>query len=169
MRRRLALLVTAVAVAATACITAPSPDTPERPIVQVDPADARARRFGNTASDILTNPALESKIRALFGADWALGPGARTRASASSFFASADPPRVVRSSDAEYVAVTGCGGAGCRLQRVLLLVRSDGEHLLARLDEGGFGHYYSYGPGATMTPTIRALLDRTREVVDQPA
>ena len=169
MHRRLALLVTAVALAATACITAPSPDTPVRPFVQVDPTDARARQFGNTASEVLTNPALEPKIRALFGADWALSPGARVRAPASSFFASADPPRTVRTSEAEYVAVTGCGGAGCRLQRVLLLIRSDGEQLLARLDEGGFGHYYSYAPGATMTPGIRALLDGARDAVDQPA
>lgn len=140
-----------------------------RPIVQVDATDPRANRFGNIASDILTNPALESKVRALFGADWALEPGARVRAPASSFFASADAPRTVRTNDAEYVAVTGCGGAGCRLQRVLLLIRSDGEQLLARLDEGGFGHYYSYGPGAAMTPTIRALLDRTRDAVEKPA
>ena len=169
MRRRLALLVTAVAVSATACITAPSPDTPVRPIVQVDPTDMRARRFGNTASDVLTNPALAPKVRALFGADWALEPGARTRAPASSFFASADPPRTVRTSEAEYVAVTGCGGAGCRLQRVLLLIRNDGDLLLARLDEGGFGHYYSYGPGATVTPAIRALLDGARDAVERPA
>jgi hypothetical protein len=166
---RVTLLVTAVALVATACITPQSADTPAAPIVQVDVTDTRARQFGATASDILTNSALLPKIRALFGPDWALEPGAGLRAPASSFFASADPPRMLRTNEAEFVAVTGCGGAGCRHQRVLLLIRSDGEQLLSRLDEGGFGHYYAYGPGITMTPATRALLDRARGAVETPA
>ena len=174
MRYRFELWVVAVGMAAvtlgaTACITERSPDLPPPPIVQVDTSDARARQFGATASEILANPALETKVRALFGPDWALEPGARLRAPASSFFASADAPRVVRTNEAEYVAVTGCGPAGCRGQRVLLLVRADGDSLLARLDEGGFGHYYAYGSGASMSPANRALLDRAREAVETPA
>jgi hypothetical protein len=166
---RAVLLVTAVATLATACITTPSPDTPTRPIVQVDSVDARARQFDNTTTEIITNPALAPKVHALFGPDWALGPGARLRAPASSFFASGDPPRMLRTAEAEYVAVSGCGPAGCGLQRVLLLVRPDTEALLARLDEGGFSHYYAYGAGLTMSPATRALLDRARTVVEKPA
>lgn len=169
MSLRAVLLVTAVATLATGCITAPSPDTPTRPIVQVDSVDARARQFGNTTTEIITNPALAPKIHALFGPDWALEPGARLRAPASSFFASGDSPRMLRTAEAEYVAVSGCGPAGCGLQRVLLLVRPDTEALLARLDEGGFSHYYAYGAGLTMSPATRALLDRARTVVERPA
>jgi hypothetical protein len=166
---RALLLMTAVAVTAAGCITAPSPDTPAPPIVQVDGADVRARQFGSTSNEIITNPALAPKIHALFGPDWALQPGARLRAPASSFFASGDPPRILRTSEAEYVAVTGCGPAGCSLQRVLLLVRSDGEALLSRLDEGGFSHYYAYGAGLSMSSANRALLDRARSAVERPA
>lgn len=161
--------MTAVALVATACVTPRSADSPVPPVVQVDSTDSRARQFGASASEVLTNPSLDAKIRALFGPDWALEPGARLRAPASAFFASADPPRMVRTNEAEYVAVTGCGPAGCRGQRVLMLVRADGEHLLARLDEGGFSHYYTYGAGPGMSPAIRALLDRARGAVETPA
>jgi hypothetical protein len=163
------LLVTAVALLATGCITAPPPDTPAPPVVQVDSADVRARQFGSTTTEIITNPALAPKIHALFGADWALGPGARLRAPASSFFASGDAPRMLRTAEAEYVAVTGCGPAGCGLQHVVLLVRPDTEALLARLDEGGFSHYYAYGTGLAMSPATRALLDRARTVLEKRA
>jgi hypothetical protein len=166
---RAAFLVTAVALAGAACVTPRSPDTPAPPIIQVDGADARARQFGNTGSEVITNSSLESRVRALFGPDWALEPGSRLRAPASSFFASADPPRLVRTNEGEYVAVTGCGPAGCRAQRVLLLVRGDGESLLARLDEGGFSHYYAHGAGLSMNPASRALLDRARSAVGTPA
>jgi hypothetical protein len=166
---RAALLVAAVAIGGAACVAAGPSDAPVPPIVQVDGADARARQFGSTASEILTNSSLESKVRALFGPDWALEPGSRLRAPASAFFASGDPPRVMRTSEAEYVAVSGCGPAGCRAQRVLMLVRADGETLLARLDEGGFSHYYAYGAGLNMSPANRALLDRARGAVATPA
>ena len=169
MSLRAVLLVTAVAVLATGCIVAPSPGIPPTPIVQVDNADVRARQFGNTTTEIITNPILAPKIHALFGPDWALGAGARLRAPASSFFASGDPPRMIRTAEAEYVAVSGCGPAGCGLQRVLLLVRPDTEALLARLDEGGFSHYFAFGTGLTMSPATRALLDRARTVVEKPA
>ncbi|HSF03524.1 MAG TPA: hypothetical protein VLA62_10960, partial [Solirubrobacterales bacterium] len=32
-----------------------------------------------------------------------------------------------------------------RGEHVLLLIQEGGEALLARLDEGGFSHYYAYG------------------------
>jgi hypothetical protein len=166
---RAGLLVTAVAVMASACITAPSPDLPVPPIVQVDSVDVRAQQFGNNTREIVTNPVLDSKIHALFGPDWTLAPAARLRAPASSFFATGSPPRMLRTQEAEYVAVTGCGPAGCGLQSVLLLVRPDAEVLLARLDEGGFSHYYGYGTGLTMSPATRALLDRARTAVEKPA
>lgn len=167
MSLRAALLIAAVALGGAACVTAS--DTPAPPIVQVDSSDARARQFGGTTSEIITNPSLVSKIRALFGPDWALEPGSRLRAPASAFFASGDPPRLVRTREAEYVAVSGCGPAGCRAQRVLLLVRPDGETLLARLDEGGFSHYYAYGAGLSMNPANRVLLDRARGAIATPA
>ena len=113
MRLRHSLLLGAVALVGAACVTAPPPDAPTPPIVQVDGADGRARQFGATAAEVLTNPALEAKVRALFGADWALAPGHRLRAPASSLFASSDPAQMVRTNDAEYVAVSGCGPAGC--------------------------------------------------------
>jgi hypothetical protein len=56
-----------------------------------------------------------------------------------------EPPRGVRIGDRNYVAVTGCVPAACRADRVLLLIQEGGEALLARLDEGGFSHYYAYG------------------------
>jgi hypothetical protein len=113
---RAVLLVTAVAVMASACITAPSPDLPVPPIVQVDSVDVRAQQFGSNTREIVTNPVLDSKIHALFGPDWTLAPAARLRAPASSFFATGSPPRMLRTQEAEYVAVTGCGrpAAGCR-------------------------------------------------------
>ena len=57
MSLRGVLLVTAVALLATGCITAPPPDTPAPPVVQVDSADVRARQFGSTTTEIITNPA----------------------------------------------------------------------------------------------------------------
>jgi hypothetical protein len=166
---RAALLAVAVAIGGTACVTAGPSDAPAPPIVQVDGTDARARQFGSTNSEIITNASLGSKIRALFGPDWALEPGNRLRAPAATFFASGDAPRLIRTSEAEYVAVSGCGPAGCRAQRVVMLVRPDGESLLARLDEGGFSHYYAYGAGLSMSPANRALLDRARGAMPTPA
>lgn len=169
MRFRHSLLLAAVALVGAACVTAPPPDAPTPPIVHVDGADGRARQFGATAAEVLTNPALATKIRALFGPDWALEPGNRLRAPAATFFASGDAPRLIRTGEAEYVAVSGCGPAGCRAQRGVMLVRPDGESLLARLDEGGFSHYYAYGAGLSMSPANRALLDRARGAIPTPA
>jgi hypothetical protein len=162
------ILLAAATLADAGCVTPPSPDTPVAPVVQVDGTDARGRQFGSTANEVLTHASLQSKVRALFGPDWALEPGHRLRAPASAFFAAGDPPRLLRTESGEYVTVTGCGPAGCRGQRALLLVRVDGEHLLARLDEGGFSHYYVYGTGLTMSPATRAFLDRARGAVGTP-
>jgi hypothetical protein len=99
VRLRHTLLVAAVALVGAACVTAPPPDVPTPPVVQVDGADGRGRQFGATAADVLTNPALQTKIRTLFGPDWALEPGHRLRAPASAFFASSDPVQIVRTND----------------------------------------------------------------------
>ena len=170
MRLHTSLLLAAVVLVGAACVTAPPADAPVSPIVQVDGGDARARQFGATAADILTNASLQSKIRALFGPDWSLEPGHRVRAPASAFFAGGGAPRLLRTNDAEYVAVSGCGPAGCHAQRGLLLVRTtEGESLLARLDEGGFSHYYVHGAGLSVSPAVRALIDSARGAVATPA
>ena len=64
---------------------------------------------------------------------------------AAAYFGRTEAPRGVRVGDANYVAVDGCVPATCRSERVLLLIQEGGEGLLARLDEGGFSHYYAYG------------------------
>ena len=132
------------------------------------PADARALRYGASAPEILDHPVLRDKVHALFGADWNAGGGLKLGAPA--FFPASSPLRMVRVGDQEYIAVSGCVTAACPTHRGLLLIRPDGEHLMARVDEGGFSHYYDYrvgGPAALVPrPTIDsawgAVLDLER-------
>jgi len=121
-------------------------------MARVLPADARALRYGASAPEIFENPALRDKVRALFGADW--NPSAQLRAGAPAFFPAPSALRMIRIGDEDYIAVTGCPSPPCSL-RGLLLIRPDGEHLMARLDEGGFSHYYDYRTG---TPAARVPL-----------
>lgn len=150
------------AVFTTACVSAPPTEAPR---VEILTADARATSFGNSASAMLANPALRVKAQALFAADWtpspAPGPASTGRISVTpaEFFEKSGPPRVVRVAGKDYIAAPGCQPRACTTLRGLLLVRADGEALLARLDEGGFAHYYGYGAGMAMTPDGRALLD----------
>jgi hypothetical protein len=65
----------------------------------------------------------------------------------------------VRIGDANYVAVTGCVPATCRSERVLLLIQEGGQGLLARLDEGGFSHYYAYGGNWGLAGTTAQTVD----------
>ena len=66
---------------------------------------------------------------------------------------------MLRIGDREYIAITGCVTSACAGHRGLLLIGPDGEQLLARLDEGGFSHYYNYGPGATGAALPRSSID----------
>lgn len=121
------------------CVT-----TSRRPEVTMAPS-RDARQFGEGAISIMTNPRIDDQVRMLFGADWKGGAPGGTRASAPEFFTASAPPRLLEIGGIEYVAVTGCRASACGGDRGLLLVRTDGNQLLARLDEGGFSHYYGHG------------------------
>ena len=170
LRGALAVLLLTLVVIVAGCVVYPEPGSGP-PVVQVLPADARALVYGGSAGEILENPQLRDKVRALFGADWAPptpgGVGKLTLA-APQYFERGGPVRMVRIGDADYIAVTGCAGQVCASRRALLLIREGGEQLMARLDEGGFSHHYAYGPGVVGGPggagvvleaTLRALED----------
>ncbi len=141
----------------TACVVPPPTGVPMPQAAGVLPADARALRFGATAPAVLDSPELRDKVRALFGADW--NAGGRIALGAPAFFPASSSIRMLRIGDQEYIAVAGCVTSACPSHRGLLLIRQDGEHLLARLDEGGFSHYYDYGPGASAAALPRSSLD----------
>jgi hypothetical protein len=130
-------------VLAVGCTIDPPAGTPPAPMAGVLERGPRETAFGRTGEEVVTNPQLRDKIRNLFGADWA--PGGKITKGAGAYFGRTEPPRGVRVGDRNYVAVAGCVTASCRSDRVLLLIQEGGEALLARLDEGGFSHYYAYG------------------------
>jgi hypothetical protein len=141
------LLLTPVA---AGCVLPPEPGSSGPPRAEMLQADARALAYGRSASEVLENPQLRDKVRALFGADWAPpspgGVGKPTMA-APQYFERGGPLRMVHLGDADYIAVTGCAPQACTARRGLLLIREGGEQLMARLDEGGFSHHYAFGPG----------------------
>jgi len=141
----------------TACVVPPPAGVPMPGAAGVLPADARALRYGATAPEVLDSPQLRDKVRALFGADWS--PGAKMAHGAPAFFPASSSIRMLRIGDREYIALTGCVTSACASHRGLLLIGPDGEQLLARLDEGGFSHYYNYGPGATGAALPRSSID----------
>ena len=164
MRRRALVPGTLSALAAllfTACVVPPPAGVPMPGAAGVLPADARALRYGATALEVLDNPQLRDKVRALFGADWAPptpgGVGKLTLA-APQYFERGGPLRMVRIGDADYIAITGCAPQACASRRGLLLVREGGEQLMARLDEGGFSHHHAYGPGVIGGPGGAAVV-----------
>lgn len=53
------------------CVVPPQPGSSGPPVVEVLAADARALVYGRSASEVLENPQLRDKVRALFAADWA--------------------------------------------------------------------------------------------------
>ena len=139
----------------TGCVVPPPPGSSGPPVAQVLPADARALAYGRSAGEVLANPQLQDKARALFGADWAPptpGGVGKLTAAAPLYFERGGPVRMVRIADADYIAITGCAQQACTSRRGLLLVREGGEQLMARLDEGGFSHHYAYGPGVVGGP-----------------
>ena len=64
------LLLTPVVIAG--CVVPPSPGSSGPPVAEVLPADARALAYGRSAGEVLENPQLRDKVRALFGGR--LGP-----------------------------------------------------------------------------------------------
>jgi hypothetical protein len=156
--RALPLLLGVVTVA---CVIDPPAGTPPPPVTGALEPGPRAAAFGRTGDEVINNPQIRDKIRTLFGADWdpaAAGRG-RILKGAGAYFGRTEPPRGVRIGDANYVAVTGCVPATCRSDRVLLLIQENGQDLLARLDEGGFSHYYAHGPAWGAAGSTTAAVD----------
>lgn len=147
--------------AAAGCTVAPPRGTPVPPHAQVLPADSRALAYGSTIAEVLQNPEVGHKIRALFGPDWmpAVPGRGQLGAGAAAYFGQGGPVGVVRVGGTDYIAVTGCVPGACDSRRVLLLIEDGGSRLLARLDEGGFVHYYGYGSEGIMKDTAPLVVD----------
>src|SRR5438552_17891429 len=98
-----------VVLGATACITAPAPDSSATLPAQVLPADARALAYGRTVSEVIRSPELGDKIASLFGADWMPSSQGRGQVAsgAAAFFEKGGPLRMVSVAGKDYVAVTG--------------------------------------------------------------
>jgi hypothetical protein len=144
-----------------ACTIDPPAGTPTPPMAGVLEPGPREAAFGRTGDEVINNPQLRDKIRSLFGADWTPAAEGRGRIlqGAAAYLGRTEPPRGVRIGDANYVAVTGCVPATCRSERVLLLIQEGGQGLLARLDEGGFSHYYAYGGNWGLAGTTAQTVD----------
>ena len=140
---RVASLCSLAVIFAYGCTIPPRPGTPVPPAAEVVPVDPRAVAYGSSIEDVLRNPEVGDKVRAMFGPDWSGGQLAPPGAAA--YFSKGGPPRVVRIGGVDYIGVTGCVPSACDSTRVLLLIREGGSEILARLDEGGFSHYYAYG------------------------
>ena len=147
-------LTLALGALTVACTIDPPAGTPAPPMAGALEPGPREATFGRTGDEVINNPQLRDKIRNLFGD----GRG-KIAKGAAAYFARTEAPRGVRVGDANYVAVTGCVPATCRSERVLLLIQEGGEGLLARLDEGGFSHYYAYGGNWGLAGTTAQILD----------
>lgn len=135
------------------CVIPPSASSTP-PAAEVLPADARALAYGRSAREVLENPQIRDKVRALFAADWgppAPGVGKLTLA-APQYFELGGPVRMIHVGAADYISITGCAPRACASHRGLLLIREGGEELMARLDDGGFSHHHAYGPGVVGGP-----------------
>lgn len=143
------------------CTIAPRPGTPISPAAEVLPGDARVFAYGYTVDQVLQNPEVGGKVRNLFGADWAPAAqaGGQLPFGAGAFFAGDAPLRMVRIGGVDYIAITGCAPSACNTHHVLLLIRDGGSELLARLDEGGFAHYYGYGSKNVTRNTAPLVVD----------
>lgn len=148
----------------TACAGSPPMGAPVPPTSGVLTADARALRYGASAPEVFNNHELGDRVRALFGADWS--PGGQIAFGAPAFFPASSSLRMVRLGDGDYIAITGCVLSSCATHRGLVLIRQDGEHLMARLDEGGFSHYYERGPGASANAVPRSSIDSAWRAVE---
>jgi hypothetical protein len=160
-------LMLAVGVLTVACTVEPPAGTAAPPMAGVLERGPRETQYGRTGDEVVSNPQLRDKIRDMFGADWtplAEGRGKIVRGAAA-YFGRTEPPRGVRIGEMNYVAVTGCVPAACRSERVLLLIQEGGEGLLARLDEGGFSHYYAYGGNWGLAGSTARVVDSGLEAL----
>ena len=143
------------------CTIAPPPGTPVSPSAEVLPADQRTLAYGATTEQVLRNPEMGEKIHALFGPDWM--PATQSRGQlvpgAAAYFERGAMVRMLRIGGTDYIAVPGCVPAQCDTRHVLLLIKADGSQLLARLDEGGFVHYYGYGSEGVLRDTAPPIVD----------
>jgi hypothetical protein len=167
MRRALipGLLAAVAALVLTACVVEPPPGVSMPSKAGVATADARALRYGATGPEVMNNPELRDRIRALYGPDW--GPSQKLPAGAEAYFPASSSLRMIRIGADDYIALTGCVQAACAANRGLLLIRQDGNQLLSRLDQGGLSHYYQYGIGATPTNVPRASIDGAWITIDR--
>ena len=154
-------LTLALGALTVACTIDPPAGTPAPPMAGALEPGPREATFGRTGDEVINHPQLRDKICNLFGADWTPAGDGRGKIAkgAAAYFARTEAPRGVRVGDANYVAVTGCVPAACRSERVLLLIQEGGEGLLARLDEGGFSHYYAYGGNWGLAGSTAQILD----------
>jgi len=161
LRARTRLCGLAISLAVAGCTIAPPPGTPSSPVAQVLPPDARELAYGSTTAEVFRNPEVADKIHALFGLDWlpATSGGGQILLGAAAFFREGGPVGLVRVGSTEYVAVTGCVPGTCDSHRALLLIEAGGSRLLARIDEGGFVHYYGYGGAGLMRDTAPLVVD----------
>ncbi|MFQ5896679.1 MAG: hypothetical protein ACE5JN_00300 [Candidatus Methylomirabilia bacterium] len=114
---------------------------------------------------MLGHPQVREKVQALFGPDWSPEGRRELSAAAPEFFSKSFPIRLLRIRAQDYIGAAGCLPKACLTHRGLLLIRVDGEELLARLDAGGFSHYYGFGLMVRM-PQDRALVDAAWRALD---
>ncbi len=160
---RLISLGTLAVIMAVGCAIPPRAGMPIPPAAQVVPADTRATVYGSTIEEVVRNPAIGDKIRAMFGADWSGGQLASPGASA--YFAGGEPPQMVRIGGVDYIAFNDCVPNACDAGRVLLLIREGGSEIVAQLDEGGFAHYYAFGN--VTRDTAQVVADSGRRALRQ--
>lgn len=159
--RRVRWLSALAVLLATGCTIAPSAGSAIPPAAELLPGDGRVFAYGHTVDEVLQHPDVGVKVRDLFGADWAPAPpgGGQLALGAGAYFGGRGPLRMVRIGGVDYIALTGCAPGACNTHRVLLLIRDGGSDLLARLDEGGFAHYYGYGSEHMTRNTAPLLVD----------
>ena len=164
-------LAALTALLATACVVEPPAGTPQAPLIGILAGDMRALRYGATAGEVLDHPALRAKVSALFGSDGkpAAEGGGKLTAGAVAFFARSSPPHLVRVDGSYYIAVTGCMPGACASHRGLVLIREDGELLQARVDEGGYSHYYAYGGPDERAAAGSAVIDGAWRALERAA
>src|SRR3972149_11276049 len=159
--RRVGWLSALSVLLAPGCTSTPPPGPPIPPAAEMLPGDGRVFVYGHPVDEVLRNPEVGDKVRDLFGADWslALPGGGQLALGAGAYFGGNAPLRMVRVGGVDYIALTGCAPGACNTHRVLLLIRDGGSELLARLDEGGFAHYYGYGSDHVTRNTAPLVVD----------
>jgi hypothetical protein len=158
-RSRIAMVLSLCTLMAGGCVTA-SPNSVPAPKVAVLGAGASATEYGTSATQVFDNPALSSRIRALFGPDWTSTSVSGLSAPIPAYFTQSSPPKQLRIDGTDWVAVSGCMQQECATRHGLLLIGPGGDRLLARIDDGGFTREYGYGPGmVTLQPRDRAVVD----------